>query len=296
MNLKEKLKGIFSVSAASLALLHSTSEAKTKDIQALTGDLSQKLQSQEVSTTEKLVLAPGANQDEIAKRYAAHRSHSSHSSHASHRSHYSSYGGGGGGYTPSYPSPSAPSYVTPSTVAPAYPKATVDKAELTRRVLEWQKQKAAEGSFVAQYDLGVRYSTGDGVERDLTKARYWLDLSAKQQYAPAIEKLKQLGIPENVVVTAPTQAVVAATNTIPTNPPVLLEKPHPGKKDLRALLKEAAEGSAASQYELGLRYLKGDGVEKNEHKAKIFLEMAAMQNSGPAKSKLEEIKTAEKKN
>lgn len=38
-----------------------------------------------------------------------------------------------------------------------------------RRIVEFQRKRAGEGSAVAQFDLGMRYITGDGVEPDETK-------------------------------------------------------------------------------------------------------------------------------
>lgn len=48
----------------------------------------------------------------------------------------------------------------------------------------WEKAAKA-GDAVAQYNLSVAYSNGDGVAANETQAISWLKKSAKQQYQPA---------------------------------------------------------------------------------------------------------------
>ena len=69
---------------------------------------------------------------------------------------------------------------------------SADKAELDRRVVVFQKQRAEEGFPSAQYELGVRYLKGDGVEQDAMAARKWLSRAAKQGDAQAQRKLDEL--------------------------------------------------------------------------------------------------------
>ena len=51
----------------------------------------------------------------------------------------------------------------------------------------------------------------------------------------------------------------------------------------------AAEGSPSAQYELGLRYLQGDGLEKNEAEGRKWIEQSAKNDYTQAKKKLEEL-------
>ncbi|MBI3875696.1 MAG: SEL1-like repeat protein [Verrucomicrobia bacterium] len=53
-------------------------------------------------------------------------------------------------------------------------------------------KRAESGSAQAQYDLGLRYLTGDGVEKDDGKAREWLQKSADGGNAQARNKLNSL--------------------------------------------------------------------------------------------------------
>ena len=41
-----------------------------------------------------------------------------------------------------------------------------DRERLNRNALNWQQERAAAGSATAQRSLGMRYLTGDGVEKD----------------------------------------------------------------------------------------------------------------------------------
>lgn len=65
-------------------------------------------------------------------------------------------------------------------------------AETAAKVLAFQQQRALAGSAQAQYDLAVRYLTGDGVEKSETEARKWLTLAAAQQHTQATSKLTEL--------------------------------------------------------------------------------------------------------
>ena len=81
--------------------------------------------------------------------------------------------------------PSAPSVT---------PKPAQSVAETTRKVVESQMRRAEEGSAQAQYDLGLRYLSGDGVEQNELKALEWLDKAAKSGSKDAERKLQAIGV------------------------------------------------------------------------------------------------------
>lgn len=83
--------------------------------------------------------------------------------------------------------------VVPPPVDPEKARAARDEAQ--RKAVEFQKKRAAEGSESAQYELGVRYLKGDGVEKDEATGRKWLAESAKNGYGPASKKLEELDHP-----------------------------------------------------------------------------------------------------
>lgn len=71
-------------------------------------------------------------------------------------------------------------------------KIAAEKKAADQRVLEFQIKRAEAGSPTAQYELGIRYLTGKGVEKNPVDARKWLEASAKQDNVWAKRKLKEL--------------------------------------------------------------------------------------------------------
>ena|SRR5437867_8760840 len=102
-----------------------------------------------------------------------------------------------GGAPASRPAPASPAAVPATTNAavPAPPPpADAEKAkqENVRKTIEFQKKRAAEGSPSAQYELGLRYLLGDGVDKDETAGMKLLEQSAAQDYTLAKRKLEEL--------------------------------------------------------------------------------------------------------
>ena len=95
---------------------------------------------------------------------------------------------------------------------------------------------------------------------------------------------------------APSKAAVgpASTNAAPVNAEKAKEeKDAVLKRTVDFQKKRAEEGSASAQYDLGKRYLNGDGVEKNLAEAKKWFDAAAKQEHVGAAQKLEEIQKLE---
>lgn len=69
--------------------------------------------------------------------------------------------------------------------------------------------------------------------------------------------------------------------------PKLTVAPDPQVEQQKA---SAEKGFAPAQYALGIRYLTGNGVEKNEAKAKQLIKAAADQGLEPAREKLRTLK------
>jgi TPR repeat protein len=57
---------------------------------------------------------------------------------------------------------------------------------------QWYRKAAEQGLAEAQYNLGVCYYNGDGVEQDYTQAVYWFRKAAEQGLAEAQAALKRL--------------------------------------------------------------------------------------------------------
>jgi len=67
-----------------------------------------------------------------------------------------------------------------------------EKTNSAARLLKWHQEQAAKGSPSAQCSLGLRYLKGDGVPKDETLARTWLQKSASQGNPEAIASLAKL--------------------------------------------------------------------------------------------------------
>lgn len=72
------------------------------------------------------------------------------------------------------------------------PRPSLDKSELDRRVVAFQTKRAEEGSASAQYELGLRYIKGDGVEKNVSKAQRWLKAAAAGGNTQAVRKLAEM--------------------------------------------------------------------------------------------------------
>ena len=66
------------------------------------------------------------------------------------------------------------------------------------------------------------------------------------------------------------------------------------KRVLAFQQRRAREGSASAQYDLAMRYLKGDGVEKDVQHARELLAAAAKGGSPEAQRKIEQLDTTPK--
>jgi len=83
----------------------------------------------------------------------------------------------------------APPQILTNTVSE---KTKEQKEEILQKTIAFQKKRAEEGAPTAQYDLGMRYLNGDGVEKNLELAQKWLQASAANGHTSAIKKLEEL--------------------------------------------------------------------------------------------------------
>jgi len=78
------------------------------------------------------------------------------------------------------------------TTAPTRKRATSKRppiSETDRKVFEFHKKRAEGGSANSQYEVGSRYLTGKGVEKDRAKSIQWLEKASKQGHKKAAQKL-----------------------------------------------------------------------------------------------------------
>jgi len=124
-------------------------------------------------------------------------------------------------------------------------------------------------------------------------------VSLQAQYQSPRQYLKRLqptqpaaapapsGLPPGPTV-APAPSATAAPTAADANK-AAAEKQATLKRTIEFQRKRAEAGSASAQYTLGLRYVQGDGVEKNLAEGCKWLRASAKQDNVWAKKKLEEL-------
>jgi len=120
-----------------------------------------------------------------------------------------------------------------------------------------------QGIAAARFYLGIRYLTGDGVEKDETQAVQWFQKAAGQENADAQYWLGRCYLTGVGVEKDPTQAI-------------------------QWFQKAADQENADAQFWLGLCYLTGEGVEKDESQAVRWFQKAAEQGHAEAQFNLGE--------
>ncbi len=126
-------------------------------------------------------------------------------------------------------------------------------AQVWDQLFEEQLANAEASDPDAQYEVAMMYLSGRGVKRDFDAALGWLGKAAANGSQRAVSKLKRL------------QAQ---------------------KKKFTTGLKKAETGKAASQYDVGMMYLKGRGVSQDATQGRQWLEKAAAQSHEKAVTRL----------
>lgn len=127
--------------------------------------------------------------------------------------------------------------------------------------IKMYRKIAMQGNAVAQQLLGSLYMKGQGVERDFSKAVYWLQKAADQdeaiaQYYLGASYLKGEGVEQDT------------------------------SKAVQLFHESAEQGDALAQYQLGNMYLNGKGVEQKYFMAVHWFRKAAEQREAIAQYSL----------
>ncbi len=133
-----------------------------------------------------------------------------------------------------------------------------EKALVTKEALE---QKAVAGDSDSQFELGALYHDGEGVVKDLAKAKSWFEKAAAQGDARAQFNLGVMyyvgeGVKQNY--TSAKQWFQKAVD----------------------------QGNSRAQFNLGVMYYRGEGMEVDLKKAYTLFTNAAMQGFGEAQFNL----------
>ena len=125
--------------------------------------------------------------------------------------------------------------------------------------IEWYRKAADQGDADAQYNIGLCYANGDGLEEDMTMAMEWYRKAAKRGNAEAQRAIEEWNEYNN------------------------FWDYNEEEKRLRKVMKQ---GNADAQYNLGMCYEKGDGVKENIKKAMDLYQSSAIQGYSKAQCRL----------
>ena len=170
----------------------------------------------------------------------------------------------------------------PLTPAPAKPVETAPVEPVRLTLME----AAAAGDAAAQYEVGQRYATGDGVTQDMTQAAEWFERAAGQglaiaQYRLATQYEKGRGVAQDDAKARAlyTQAAESGNVKAMHNLAVIHAEGRGTAQDFATAAKwfEAAAnyGLGDSQYNLAVLNERGLGIEKNTAEAYKWLAIAA---------------------
>lgn len=145
---------------------------------------------------------------------------------------------------------------------------------------------AERGDSQAQFQLGEIYTYGVGMPSDIKLGTEWYQRAAKQGHAQATVALKMLSERQELGVYKAEQDRLADT--------ARQEKARIAayaSANVDQLYKTVNDGDAEAQMNLGRRYLKGDGVDKNETLGIDYLSKAAAQGNTRALELLKSVAT-----
>lgn len=151
-------------------------------------------------------------------------------------------------------------------------------------------QEADNGNINTQYEIGLKYLKGNGVERDNTRAFYWFEKAANQNHIEAQFSSGRLyargkGIQENDTKAAYWYEKAAEQGHIEAQYRLanIYESGKGLNQDQNKAFKwtktAASSGHIEAQYSLGLYYLNGQVVERSEDAAAQWFEKAAKQGN-----------------
>ncbi len=131
----------------------------------------------------------------------------------------------------------------------------------------WFRRAAEQGFAPAQYELGTMYAAGQGVQQDNTQAVAWYQKAAAQGNTDAQKVLNTM------------QANMTGNNERPV-------RGAGGQDAVQAVRRAAAQGLAQAQYNLGLMYAEGRGVQRDDVQAVAWYQKAAAQGLAQAQYNL----------
>ena len=190
----------------------------------------------------------------------------------------------------------------PAVIEAAAPATRVEvPAEITETPL---RAAAGGGDRLALHEIGVRYSEGRGVERNMEEAARWFARAAERGFAPSQYSLgslyeKGLGVPRNVERAKALYGEAAEKGNARAMHNLAVVHAMGGEgqaADLKAATKwfieAAALGVKDSQFNLGILYGQGMGVPQNLAESYKWFSIAARTGDKDAIEKQDEVAAA----
>jgi TPR repeat protein len=155
---------------------------------------------------------------------------------------------------------------------------------------------ANDGDAVAQFNLGLMYATGQGVQQDNAAAALWFRKAAEQGYAPAQSNLGTVYLYGRGVTQDDTEAVAwfrKAADQRDAIAEFLLGNQYANGKGLpqdysEAMIwfqRAAEQGHPVAKLFLGVMYAEGRGVPQDYIRAHMWFSLAAAQGEQRADSR-----------
>ena len=166
-----------------------------------------------------------------------------------------------------------------------------------RKAFEWFKKAAEQGEAVAQFNVGVLYLNGEGVEKDAKVAFEWFKKAAEHGYAVAQSNVGVFYLNGEVVEKdakeafewfkkAAEQGDAGGQNNLGTCYYFGVGVEKDVKEAFEWLKRAAEQGEAGAQFNVGVFYLNGEVVEKDAKVAFEWFKKAAEQGDSKAQSQL----------
>ena len=158
------------------------------------------------------------------------------------------------------------------------------------QALYWYHHAAGQGSADAQYNLGVMFYNGIGVDQDKREALRLYQKSSEHDYPPALTALGNMYLAGECVIQNNPKSIELFQKAAMQNYPdaqvrlgeIYEEKKEP-KKALPLFFQAAQQNHPIGQTNLGIMFAFGDGVLKNGVIAYILLNKAVENGNTSAK-------------
>ena len=143
--------------------------------------------------------------------------------------------------------------------------------------VRWFRAAAEQGNAIAQANLGLMYASGRGVTEDVSEAAFWLRLAAEQGDADSQVKL-------GIIYATGRGPVVSSMATVGLDRGTSL--PKDAAEAVRWWRRAAEQGDARAQVNLGFMYAEGQGVPQDDLEAARWYRLAAEQGEAGAQFNL----------